>query len=803
MINEKLLKGAAAGAAGPLYDIEASNTDSYSGTGTSITNIGSVTGLTTTLSQENFQGIPYKGNWHFENSGQYIALPTLNNVYTSTPSYVTIELWVRVENANYYQNFVTNSDGGAFDGEYTIGMFSLQTSTWENYIFYQVGQSSTTGYLQAKSGNRIQPGVWNHIVLTHDFTQSTNANILKMYMNGVQETVTIVNQAGTIDATSFTSSKSHSAGRSATGATNFLMGNIAQIRFYDLLLDSAAVLDRYDTTKSLYGHNIGRSYTNTGITSSSNSALLSHFKLDNNGTDAEGTENLTTQPSGYNAVVFSDKLNLFGTYSAGMYGRSEQVTSGSKQGTIMQFSGQYAGKTLPMAVSMWIQAGSTLHPSHAQYQDFKMASFVNGSTLSSSIGGRNRGYDGKIFMSTTGGSGSFAGTQRIDTGEWTHVVFNFNSNGNTTSIYVNGQLDNSVTNFNPGTRSYDEGFGGEDNNFNDNHQFFNGMFDNIRIYNRVLTASEVETLFLEGSSGSEVEAGEMEWLVVAGGGSGGKYQSAGGGAGGLRTSFGELSGGGSLAQSAITLSSGTYTITVGAGGTAPTSNDNGNDGSSSSIAKSGMTTISTVGGGGAGAHGGNPSTDKHGRSGGSGSGAWSNYQTSGGSGTSGEGYDGGNGGNYTIAYGEGAGGGGGAGAPGVTGENGIRSNGGDGLAVGITGGLRYYAGGGGAHAPCSGVNAIQPGGYGGSGGGGNGGYCSTGNIDGTSGKANTGGGGGGGATTGTPATAVGAGGNGGSGVVILRLKTSEYSGTTTGSPSVTTVGDDTVLIYTGSGTYVH
>ena len=86
------------------------------------------------------------------------------------------------------------------------------------------------------------------------------------------------------------------------------------IRFYDSLLDSAAVLDRYDTTKSLYGHNIGRSYTNTGITSSSNSALLSHFKLDNNGTDAEGTENLTTQPSGYNAVVFSDKLNLFGTY---------------------------------------------------------------------------------------------------------------------------------------------------------------------------------------------------------------------------------------------------------------------------------------------------------------------------------------------------------------------------------------------------------------------------------------------------------------------------------------------------------
>ena len=39
--------------------------------------------------------------------------------------------------------------------------------------------------------------------------------------------------------------------------------------------------------------------------------------------------------------------------------------------------------------------------------------------------------------------------------------------------------------------------------------------------------------------------------------------------------------------------------------------------------------------------------------------------------------------------------------------------------------------------------------------------------------------------------------------IILRLKTSEYSGTTTGSPTVTTDGDETVLTYTGSGTYVH
>ena len=47
----------------------------------------------------------------------------------------------------------------------------------------------------------------------------------------------------------------------------------------------------------------------------------------------------------------------------------------------------------------------------------------------------------------------------------------------------------------------------------------------------------------------------------------------------------------------------------------------------------------------------------------------------------------------------------------------------------------------------------------------------------------------------------GTGGNGGSGVVILRLPTSRYSGTTTGSPTVTTSGSNTILTFNASGSY--
>jgi hypothetical protein len=44
-------------------------------------------------------------------------------------------------------------------------------------------------------------------------------------------------------------------------------------------------------------------------------------------------------------------------------------------------------------------------------------------------------------------------------------------------------------------------------------------------------------------------------------------------------------------------------------------------------------------------------------------------------------------------------------------------------------------------------------------------------------------------------------GAGGSGVVILSMPTNRFSGTSAGSPTVTTSGDNTILTFTGSGSY--
>ena len=275
----------------------------------------------------------------------------------------------------------------------------------------------------------------------------------------------------------------------------------------------------------------------------------------------------------------------------------------------------------------------------------------------------------------------------------------------------------------------------------------------------------------------------VDFLVIAGGGAAGYDQGGGGGAGGYRNSYStESSGGGGSSETSLTLTQGTtYTITIGAGGTGiygtTTPAGEGND---SSISGSGITTITSIGGG-RGGNGNQPSyPSSTGGSGGGGAGGG----TPGSSGTANQGFAGGNG------NGGGGAGGGGAGAASANSTPTTPSAGGAGLASSITGSSVSRGGGGGSMNAAS-VNTS----LGGVGGGGNGSTSKV--ANGNPGTANTGGGGGGVWNLNAPFIS----GSGGSGVVILRLPTADYSGTTTGSPTVSTSGLDTILTYTGSGSY--
>ena len=374
---------------------------------------------------------------------------------------------------------------------------------------------------------------------------------------------------------------------------------------------------------------------------------------------------------------------------------------------------------------------------------------------------------------------------------WNFFTLTYNVSNNQRIVYINGILTtsgNSGGALNCPTQNYNIGrsFMGD--------SYYSGLIDDFRIYSGlVLNQSQVSELYngrievyqqgtsigygtnitISGSgntintptdntnfryvyfanSGSfTIDTNIIcDILIVGGGGSGGGYSGGGG-------------GGDVIYKSNYTLNSGTYTITVGNGGTAPRSGSdnyiNGNPGETSSITSTNLNFIPIYAAGGGGGIGYNKSTPtttptagsiangNFSSGGGGGAGSDSqNYSSGSGNGVSG------NGGKSIGIYGSGGGGG----ATGNGGDATTSTNsagiGGTGYTSSITGTSIGYGGGGG------GSSWTGPSANSGTDGGGNGGRDTTSTA--TNGATNRGGGGGG-APTGYN------GGNGGSGVVIIR-----------------------------------
>ena len=262
----------------------------------------------------------------------------------------------------------------------------------------------------------------------------------------------------------------------------------------------------------------------------------------------------------------------------------------------------------------------------------------------------------------------------------------------------------------------------------------------------------------EGTKAMAVPSYNVESLIIAGGGSGTNAVYNGGGGGGGTLYYGAETPKTPNGVALVLQLGSLYTVVIGTGGINTGSGTNGTD-----TTFSGFNIVSqTAVGGGKGDE----------SSGGSGGGA-GHGQTTGGTSTAGQGSNGG-GGAY-CAPGYPAGGGGGSGGAGNS-NSGCSTPGAGGLGLNyeITGSsVNYSAGGGGGTMFISTYAAAG------------GDSAGAGNVDAPDGR------GGGG----------GSGKNGGDGCVILRMLTSDYSSTSTGSPAVTTDGSYTILNFTASGTY--
>ena len=208
--------------------------------------------------------------------------------------------------------------------------------------------------------------------------------------------------------------------------------------------------------------------------------LVAHWKLD----DGSGTTAADASGSGYHGTLVN--MNPAGAWVTG------------KIGGALEFDGS----------NDYVDIGNSLSP----VNNFTVAAWVNPAKSDINLEIISKGNDGtdtqwELTTSTPAGQVDFRAvlsgvgssgvrsTQSLPVGSWTFLVGTYD--GTSWRIYWNGALDKISTMPGPVVTSSALYIGAIDNAGSPG-KFWEGLIDDVRLYDRVLTNSEIQSLYLNG-----------------------------------------------------------------------------------------------------------------------------------------------------------------------------------------------------------------------------------------------------------------------------------------------------------------
>lgn len=411
--------------------------------GTSVTDssglsrTGTVTGTATWVSAVRDNGFDFNGSTKIQYNG------LLNN-----PANLTLAAWANVD--------AIDSGGGS--EIISIGDYALMRVTATHVHVYLYNGStwadSSATYLSVGAG-------WHHYAATFDDA----ANEVKIYIDGQLASTTTVSTSTTYSG----QGTATVVGRHGNGNTAYDMdGRIDDVRVYNYPLSQSEIA-------VLYG-------------------LVGHFKLD----ESSGTSAADASGAGNSGTVTGTA-----TWSAAIRGRGHRFnyTDGDDYVTVSNSSSLQDVQEEDYSLAMWfkpnsVPPGTGLASDAAYAMISKNASIYGlGYVNNQKFGMAHPFSDGSILQAYS--SGTFA------SGTFHHVVVTVKKSTGTLLIYVNGQLDSTHT-FTANKTAYEQGTTpfrlGITNPGSGSYKFAaDGTLDDVRVYNRVISAAEISLLY--GNSG--------------------------------------------------------------------------------------------------------------------------------------------------------------------------------------------------------------------------------------------------------------------------------------------------------------
>lgn len=371
--------------------------------------------------------------YDFDGTDDYIE--GVNNNLTDWPDGITVSVWVKSDTANWNDTGMLVSKRSSFILHPNSGSKTIR--------FYRSNGGAWSSVAYTSSVDLTQ---WNHYVGTYD--NST----LKLYENGELKNSKSV--TGTIDS----DTGNVFFGRD-DGLSRYLDGQLDDIRIYDRALSSNDISKLYD------------SYDPGVQIASTQKDLVSHWKMDGNANDA-------TPHSNHGTVNGA-------TSTTDRYGRADSAYDFDGTDDDIRGASQPDVQTSPnlFTVSGYINPGN-------QYTRFITPQSTG---IDQWIGydATNERLEVTVAESAdTNLRQRYSTTGSVPLNTWTHWAIVIN--GTTIKIYINGELDQeynesiSIAGWNNEWRIGQRGNG---------TYWLLGKLDDIRVYGRELSLSEIRNLY--------------------------------------------------------------------------------------------------------------------------------------------------------------------------------------------------------------------------------------------------------------------------------------------------------------------
>jgi chitodextrinase len=376
----------------------------------------------------------------FDGEQSYIEAP--NNAALNSNN-TTVAFWV-------------NADEIPAQGEAFLMSFGGWQERWKislpthGKLVWTTNNSSGISDMDAGGGNELVPGQWTHMVFVHDGTKDI------IYKNGVQ--IAEKNVAGTLNSTT----RPLGIGYNPIDLGNYFKGSMDEVRVYNTALTSAQ---------------IATLYASQNMAPNIPSSLVAHYSFANNTLDGTSFGN---HAAAKDLTPATDRFG-FGNSAFAFNGTSSEMTADNSAQLNSNFT----------TVSFWVKPNSLP---------------TSGEAFLMSFGGWQERWKislpnhGKPVWTTNNISGisdmDSGGGNELVPGQWDHLVFVHD--GSKDLIYKNGVkvAEKNVSGAMNST-TYPLGIG---YNPIDGGNYFDGVIDEVQIYNYPLSATDIADLYTAQSA---------------------------------------------------------------------------------------------------------------------------------------------------------------------------------------------------------------------------------------------------------------------------------------------------------------